>query len=320
MIYLHLTIDERSCIATMMRRQESLHTIALVLKRSPSTISREIRRNYSPTGLLGEGYYPHTAQVLYRNRKKKCHQAATVKSEIKTYIEDRLHQTWSPEQIACSQSPFQMPSFKTIYRWIEQRLICRDNNQVLRRKGRKAFTRETRGKINAGTPIKKRDKSVYRRIDYGHWEADTMVSGRGKSKSCLAVLAERKSRLYLALPISNRTEESVRQAIVELLTPYKKQMVKTITCDRGKEFSGFSKIESELGCKVYFADPYCAWQKGTVENSNGLLREFLPKGCSLHVSRQRLQTMIDLINRRPRKCNDFISSYDVVNRYLKNCT
>jgi len=256
---------------------------------------------------------------MYRKRKKNCHQAAHVDTMVKDYIETRLKETWSPEQISCSSAPYAMPSFKTIYRWIERGLIFGKDAKVLRHKGRKALTRETRGKINAGKSIKKRDKSVYKRIDFGHWEADTMVSGRGKSKSCLAVLAERKSRLYLALPIPDRTEESLRKAIDEMLLPFKGRMVKTITCDRGKEFSGFSKIESALDCQVYFADPYCAWQKGTVENSNGLLRQFLPKGCSLRVSRERLEHYINLINRRPRKCNGFISSYDVINNYM-SCT
>lgn len=319
MIYLHLTIDERSCIASMRFRHESISSIAKVLHRNKSTISRELKRNFHWNEQYQSEYYAPIAQNMYRKRKKKCHQAANVDPEIKAYIEMRLKETWSPEQISCSSAPYVMPSFKTIYRWIEQGLICKMDAKVLRRKGRKALTRETRGKINAGKPIKKRDKSVYKRIDFGHWEADTMVSGRGKSKACLAVLAERKSRLYLALPIPDRTEESVRRAINEMLLPFKERMVKTITCDRGKEFSGFSKLESDLDCQVYFADPYCAWQKGTVENSNGLLRQFLPKGCSLRVSRDRVKHYIDLINHRPRKCNGFISSYDVVNNYI-SCT
>ena len=319
MIYLHLTIDERSCIASMLLRHESISSIAKVLNRHKSTISRELKRNYFWNETYQSGYFAPLAQSKYRKRKKNCHKAANVDPEIKAYIEMRLQETWSPEQISCSPAPYVMPSFKTIYRWIEQGLICKTDAKVLRRKGRKALTRETRGKINAGKPIKKRDKSVYKRIDFGHWEADTMVSGRGKSKSCLAVLTERKSRLYLALPIPNRTEETVRKAINEMHLPFKGIMLKTITCDRGKEFSGFSKIESDLDCQVYFADPYCAWQKGTVENSNGLLRQFLPKGCSLRVSRERIKHYIDLINRRPRKCNGFISSYDVINNYM-SCT
>ena len=318
MTYLHLTIEERICIATLWRNGEKNVQIARILGRNPGTVSREIRRNWSPESVVGPGYYPHTAQRLYQKRKKRCH-VIVIPLETKAYLEDKLRLTWSPEQISCAASPFRMPSFKTIYRWIEAGLLC-PGDQVLRRKGRKALTRETRGKINFGTPISKRPKDVWNRVDFGHWEADTVVSGRGKVKACLAALSERKSRLYLTRPIPDRTAKSLTFAVVDMLRGFPPDLVKTITCDRGKEFSDYARIETELHCRVYFADPYCAWQKGSVENANGLLREFLPKGSCLRISRARNDRINDLINGRPKKCIGFVSPRSLFNDQIKNCT
>lgn len=142
-----------------------------------------------------------------------------------------------------------------------------------------------KGKFNIGRTIKKRPKEVYKRNTYGHGEADTVVSGRKNGKAlssyCFVTLVERKSRFYIAKHIPDRKDITVTNAIIEMLSKYPTELVKTITCDRGKEFTGWKGIEETLKCKVYFADPYCAWQKGTNENSNGLLREYYPKGMDL---------------------------------------
>ena len=149
----------------------------------------------------------------------------------------------------------------------------------LRRKGTFKRSAETRGRFNLGKTIKKRPKEVYKRDSFGHWEVDTVVSGKKdnytlKSKYCFVSLAERKTRLYLVNCIQDRKEETVTNAIIELLKNFPQGAVKTIACDRGKEFAGWKKIEETLNTNMYFADPYCAWQKGTNENANGLFREF----------------------------------------------
>ena len=154
--------------------------------------------------------------------------------------------------------------------------------EKLRRKGHFKRPAEARGKFNdGGRTIKKRDRSVYKRKELGHWEGDTVVSGKddrtSKSKVCFVTLAERKSRLYLAIKVPDRTAASVTPAIISTLKKYPPELVRTITFDRGKEFSGYEEIEVALNCKTYFCDPYCSRQKGTNENSNGLLREFYPK-------------------------------------------
>ena len=196
--------------------------------------------------------------------------------------------------------------------------------QNLRRKGTFKRPAETRGKFNIGKTIKKRPKEIYKRNTYGHWEADTVVSGRKNGKAlssyCFVTLAERKSRLYIAKHIPDRKDETVTNAIIELLKEYPKDLVKTITCDRGKEFAGWKEIEDSLNCDIYFADPYCAWQKGTNENLNGLLREFYPKGRNLErVSEKTLKKNLALINARPKKVLHFQKPIDLFNEYLKKC-
>jgi IS30 family transposase len=180
---------------------------------------------------------------------------------------------------------------------------------VLRRKGKSHGVKETRGKFSKGKSIRKRDKSVYRREEAGHWEVDTVVSGQGKSKACFATFVERKTRYYIAVKMPDRKAATMAKTIIQTLSEFPSELVKTITCDRGTEFANWAEIENALNCDIYFADPYCAWQKGSNENSNGLLREFYPKGRNLsRVSPATLKRNLALINARPRKVLKFVSA------------
>ena len=235
------------------------------------------------------------------------------------YIKEKLLLTWSPEQIANTPCELKMPSTRTIYRWIYEKYID-VNLKVLRRKGKSHGNKETRGKFNLGKTIRKRDKSVYKRQEFGHWEADTVVSGRGKSKACFATLAERKTRYYIAVKMPNRNADTMAKAIISALSELPDAAVKTITCDRGAEFANWQTIEKELNCSIYFADPYCAWQKGTNENLNGLLREFYPKGRNLsRVSPATLKKNLALINARPKKVLNFNNPLDLFEQSIKKC-
>ena len=145
-------------------------------------------------------------------------------------------------------------------------------------------------------------------------------NGKALSSYCFLTLAERKSRLYIAKHIPDRKDETVTNAIIELLKEYPKDLVKTITCDRGKEFAGWKEIEDSLNCDIYFADPYCAWQEGTNKNLNGLLREFYPKGHNLsRVSPKTLEKNLALINARPKKILHFQKPQDLFELFLKKC-
>lgn len=319
MNYQHLTIEERACIFQFKQMGMKIREIARALKRDPSTISRELKRNSYQNQ---KRYHPVGAQNKYELRRKKCHRPKIITEEIKNYIESKLNERWSPEQISKREKDRieGCPSFSTIYRWIHECMILKGDMTKLRRKGKFKRPQETRGRFNIGKTIKKRPKDVHKRKVIGHWEADTVESGRvghtRKSKYCFVTLIERKSRIYIAKLLPDRTQENVTRAIIEILSQYPKDYVKTITCDRGKEFSGYKEIENQLGCDVYFADPYCAWQKGSNENTNGLLREFYPKGMDLSLTtHDELTSILRLMNNRPRKCLGFKTPLEVMNDF-----
>jgi IS30 family transposase len=323
MSYCHLTISERACAYQFRLAGMGIREIARALGRNASTISREFKRNYCGTKFK---YLPHIAQERYEERRLRCHRKTRILTSIKEYIEEKIKINWSPEQIACrtdGRAP-QFPSFATIYRWINQGFLIQGDKTKLRRKGKFFRPQEKRGRFNIGKTIKSRPKEVFKRTMIGHWEADTVESGRighiRKSKFCFVTLAERKSRLYLAKLLPDRTEKNVTAAIIELLSGFPDELVKTITCDRGKEFAGFKEIEEKLHCDMYFADPYCAWQKGTNENSNGLLREYYPKGMDLSkTTNEDVQEKLRLLNNRPRKLIGFSTPLEIIVAYLTEC-
>ncbi|WP_062468887.1 IS30 family transposase, partial [Jeotgalibaca dankookensis] len=231
-------------------------------------------------------------------------------SEIKEKVQEKLTLTWSPEQIVGRLFQGKI-SFKTIYRWLYYGLL-QVPLSVLRQKGKRQKPKETRGRFNIGTSISKRPKDVKKRTTFGHWELDTVVSGRGQAKGCVATFLERKSRWYLAIKIPNRSASSMEGAIRKLTTLFPETAFQSFTTDRGKEFSCYPVIEEDLSIPVYFADPYSSWQRGSNENSNGLLREFFPKRTNFdHVEQEELQKALYLINNRPRKCLGYRTPHEV---------
>ena len=296
MSYVQLSTKERGQIEVLTRLHYSIRAIGRELNRAPSTISRELRR----AGHHGD-YQAEHAQSGYQERKKNCgakpkHTAPTLK-----LIQGKLLETWSPEQIEHRLFEGKL-CFKTIYRWIyDGRLEL--PLTVLRQKGKRRKPRETRGRFSVGTPIAKRPKEVRTRKTFGHWELDTVVSSRGKSKACVATFVERKTRWYRAIKMVDRTAASMEKAVQTLHHALPAGAIQTATTDRGKEFSCYSALEQSLAIDVYFADPYSSWQRGSNENSNGLLREFFPKKTDFAgVSEEQLTEALHLINHRPRKC------------------
>ena len=224
----------------------------------------------------------------------------------------------STEQIAKTPCESKMTSIKTIYRWIYEEYLVKGNIKVLRKKRKTRKRLGNGGRFTTGKSIRKRDKSVYKRREVGHWEVDTVDSGIGKSKACFATFAERKTRYYIAVWMPDRKAESMEKAAIKALGNLPNEMVKSITCDRGSEFGNWRNIEQKLKCNVYFADPYCAWQKGTNENSNGLLREFYPKGRNLsHVGEKTLKKNLALLNARPKKVLGYKTPTDLFEQELQ---
>ena len=305
MNYKHITTNERCCIANFLSLGLSLRKIAKHLNRNVSTISREVKRN-STNGK----YLAHIACENYAKNRKNC--VAKGKSSNPTlikYIEDGLEKTWSPEQIAgrlrldYQDDKSMKIGFKTIYRWLYQKIIAKGNVNRLRRKGKSLKPKETRGKFNIGKSIKDRPKEVRKRETIGHWELDTVVSSRGKSKACLSTFVERKSRFLIAQVMENRKSSTFNFHCFTAFKDIPTNLIKTFTVDRGKEFAGYVDIENTLNIDVYFADAYASWQRGTNENTNGLLREFYPKKFDFSsINQKELDNIVTIINNRPRKC------------------
>lgn len=285
MSYTHLTISERSKIETYVELGYSIRAIAKRMHRSPSTISRELRRH--PNCTVEE------AQTRYQFNKSKCGAKRKLTDDLKKAVQEKLGKTWSPEQIVGRLYAGKL-SFKSIYRWIYEGLL-EIPLTMLQQKGKRRKLRETRGRFNIGTPISKRPLEVRKRETFGHWELDTVVSGRGKAKGCVATFIERKTRWYFGVLIPNRSAASMETAVKRLHKQLPEGAIQTATTDRGKEFSCYKVLEQDLNIQVYFADAYSSWQRGSNENSNGLLREFFPKKTNFdHVTEKRWSKRFNL--------------------------
>lgn len=314
MNYKHITINERCCIASFLDLGWSIRKIAKHLDRNASTISREIKRNS-----VNGKYLAHIANDNYVSNRLLCGAKGKLNnSKLIEYVENGLNKTWSPEQIAgrlrldYQDNSSMKISFKTIYRWIYKKIIVKGNISKLRRKGKSLKPKETRGKFNIGKSIKDRPKDVRKREIVGHWELDTVVSSRGKSKACLSTFVERKSRYLIAQVMDNRKSTTFNLHCFKAFELISSKLIKTFTVDRGKEFAGYNEIEKTLNIDVYFADPYASWQRGTNENTNGLLREFYPKKFDFAtITQNDLDIMVNIINNRPRKCLEYKTPAEV---------
>ncbi|BDT03784.1 IS30 family transposase [Spiroplasma ixodetis] len=241
MSYKHIGIDERIYIENQLKFKVKINEIAKNLNRSISTIIREVNRNKD-----NDHYFSLIAQNKAVNRKKSHIIFHKFKyKDLVKYIQQKLLLGWSPEQIYGRIKNFHKQwaiSFKTIYNWIYSGLFDKVTSKNLRRKGKKRRSQENRGKFN-GKSIKERDNNVNDRITLGHWEGDTIVSSRGKSKSCLITLVKRVSRFTLAMLVKNKTTKVINKNIIHYLSILPKNIVKTITFDRGKEFANWQQLE-----------------------------------------------------------------------------
>lgn len=300
----HFTPIERGKIEELNQIGYTTRKIALRLGCHHSSIARELKRITSPCVYTAEA-----AQQNYRKKRQNSKPHGKWNEELCTTVAEKLKATWSPEQISHTVTLGKL-SFKTIYNWLYSGKLAGLTLSVLRRKGKKRSCRNL-ALYARGTPIRKRPKEVYGRKTFGHWELDTVVSARGKS-GCVATFAERKTRFYTALLMPDRTAFSMEKAIKNLYQHLPDKAFLTATTDRGGEFACFESIKRAFNLTLYFADPYCPHQRGTNEYSNGLLREFYPKGTDFtKVSQDQISKCIFLINNRPRKCLDWKSPFQL---------
>jgi transposase, IS30 family len=314
MSYKHLTTFERSRIEILSQLGYSTRQIARQLNRHHATIARELKRHSL------DHYQAELAQKSYENRRLNGCPKGKKSEDLTEVIEHYLSLTWSPEQIANTVLKNQL-CFKTIYRWLYDKTLNQGKLGVLRQKGKRRHPKDKRGRFNIGETIHQRPKDIKNRLSFGHWELDTIVSGRGKSKGCFATFVERKTRIYWAIKIKDRSSAEMLRAIKELQPVFPSETFKTFTVDRGKEFACHVKVKEDLKIPMYFADPYSSWQRGSNENANGLLREFFPKKTDLaQVSEEELTRALYLINNRPRKCLKWKSSFEAFYEELSHLT
>lgn len=307
----HLTIKDREIIALLQANGKSLGEIADRIGCHKGTVSREIKRNAT-----GPIYVPLFAQDKASERRRNAKNPWRMNHpQLLDFVKKKLEVRWTPEDIA-NRLPMLYPddlkmrvSAPTIYAWVERDrqqggtyytyLRLNQGRKYRRRRGLKG--QKKRGTIIGRVGIEHRPEIVESRERFGDWEGDTIV-GTGKS-GCIVTLVERKSRFLVAVKVDSKEALAVGDATLQEFRKVPKCLRETMTLDNGSEFAQFPQIQVQLGTDVYFAKPHAPWQRGTNENTNGLLRQFFPKGTSFQdVSSSEVVKAVKLLNDRPRRC------------------
>lgn len=299
MSYSHFTLEERDLLQQKLNSGESIRSIASFLGRSPSSVSRELRRNSLPSG----AYAPYKAQLKAESRRKNSYvRRLKPGSEVYQFVVDKLQCYWSPEAIAgrwkfVHDEPL---GVSTIYRALKRgELQPATVEHNLRRRGVKYY--KSRSKYQTITPdrlILDWPEQIKGRRRIGDWEGDTILGKIGSG--LITTLIDRKSR-YLLAAKANTKRADEHQCIIESLL--KDKPCHSISFDNGVEFARFHEIEKHLNTEVYFAEPHKPWQRGSSENVNGVLRFFFPRGLDFKkITQEDVDKVVDLINDRPRKC------------------
>ncbi|MBO2710771.1 IS30 family transposase [Lactiplantibacillus plantarum] len=307
--YNHLTLKDRECILLGVTLNDTYQVIAEKIGCSKATVSREIKRNGGR-----KAYSAVKAQENYQGRRLKSRRPRLLTDlKLRDFVLHCIVQRqWSPEQISgrlVHENSEWHVSYNTIYRGIER------DNLGIKRKNHEArgFARKLRhrGKTRKvkGT-IKERPVSCENRSWFGHWESDTV---RGKTgRSALVTLVDRKSRYLLSQRVPKVNAKNVTQAMIDLLHTVTPKRVRTLTPDRGTEFAGYREVSQELSIPVYFPDPHASQQRGTNENTNGLIREYFPKGTDLdQLTDQDIDKFVRDLNHQPRKVLSWKSPFEV---------
>ena len=327
--YKRLGIQERECISRGLAQKKTMRAIGKEINRSASTISREIQRNSGKSGYraFSASQRAQTAAASRREGKSKIAQSGLLRS----YVLEKLREEWSPGEISrrikieYSWDMDMRVSHEAIYQYIyvlprgelKQTLVkaLRQEHKYRRtQKGRK--TEENRGKIANMLSIEERPEEVADRTVPGHWEGD-LILGKYK-RSALGTLVERTTRYTILVPLGNQKDAlSVRKAYAEAFKTIPDEMRKTLTYDQGKEMSEHQQFTIDTGMQVFFAHPASPWERGTNENTNGLIRQYFPKGTDFsQISEDEIKKVQRKLNDRPRKALDFYKPDEVFNKLV----
>ncbi|MEM9283176.1 MAG: IS30 family transposase [Verrucomicrobiota bacterium] len=306
MKYRQLSDDEREVIAHLKLNGKSQREMARRLGRSPSTISRELARNRYPT----DGSYKVLhAGSMARGRRRRARQGSRFEQIHWLEVEALLRQDFSPEQVSGwlrRHGSFTI-SHETIYRYIwEDKSTGGTLYQHLRgarKQRRKGYGQyDSRGRLAGKAMIEERPREAEQRTEIGHWEVDTV---HGSGKGSIATIVDRKSGFVLIGKLENRTTQVTTQRLRHLISKHPDRF-STITADNGCEFHSYRELEDRCDVTFYFAHPYHSWERGTNENTNGLIRQYLPKGCSMDdLTQARCNAIAQKLNTRPRKRHGF---------------
>lgn len=318
----HLTIAEREEIRAGLSAKQSIRAIARTLNRSPSTISREIQRN------RGRRYYK---AVDANNRAKRMAKRPkpyllAENANLRRFVLEKLELNWSPEQIsgwlkqAMPHQESMQISAETIYKTLYFRIRSALHHTLVKHLRRSHSLRQSkrhsrkgeRGTINIvnGTSIRERPRHIDERASVGHWEGD-LVSG--SQNTHIATLVDRKSRYTIILKLKGKDAVSVGQALTEKFRSLPTALRKSLTWDRGMELAKHAEFTKNTGVPVYFCDPQSPWQRGTNENTNGLIRQYFPKKtCLGQHSQASLNKVATQLNTRPRKTLNFETPKQVI--------
>lgn len=302
MNYTHLTREERYQIYALKKAGHKQSEIASVLDRSPSTISRELARNHGR-----RGYRPKQAHQLAV--KRRAINARQIDDETWQFAKARLQEQWSPEQISGHAAISPESVYQRVYADKRMGGLLWKNLRCQKQRKKRYGKADRRGMIPNRLSIEQRPAIVESRSRIGDWEADTII---GKNhRQAIVSLVERKTGFTLIRKVERKTAQAVSQAITDLLSPYRKQ-VATITSDNGREFAGHEEISKRLRADFYFAHPYASWERGTNENTNGLIRQYFPNNRDFtSVTQQEIDMAMERLNNRPRKRLGFMTPAQV---------
>jgi len=303
MEYCQLAQGERYVMARMMHQGYSYREIGRVLDRAVSTISREKQRNLTQHDGRYRAEKAHQYAMARRSRTRKQDQYSQQEWEA---VASLVVRKWSPEQIAGRARSMRKTcmSKETIYRYIRRERRAGGQTwrslRIVSKFGRKRRgSPATRGRLVGKRHISERPKAVELRVRMGHWEGDTVMGS--DMRHCVLTLVERVSGYVIIKKLTARTKEQAAAALKQAINEVRRK-VRTITLDNGTEFHDYDKVEAVCAVKFYFATPYHSWERGTNENTNGLIRQYLPKGtCMRRVSQADCDTIASELNNRPRR-------------------
>lgn len=320
--YQHITKEERDVIAVLRSQGVSLSEIARWLQRDKGTISRELKRNGAP---INTSYYlPHKANERAIQRNRESHRRERLKEpRIRAYVRQRLRTGWSPELTAGRWNklhPQQSVSHEAIYQWVytDARELISCLVRAHKRRLRRGYSRRhKKAHILNKIPLSERPAKANSRREIGHWEIDTAVSRR--SRAALQVTAERKTRYTKLTKLAAKTAEAMTKAQVRRFRQMPHSLIQSFTYDNGSENSDHQRVNQTLGTNSYFCEPYHSWERGTVENTIGIIRRFLPKKTDFAtIPDKELRKIERWLNNRPRKCLHFNTPAEALRR--ERCT